>query len=79
MLFTILHQNIFELCNISLKKINLVLFSLGNSENRQGGAVKPPRARVRGYEKPRGAQRSAEKAGATEEIQSVGEGGSALW
>ena len=32
-----------------------------------------------GYEKPRGAQRSTEKAGATEGIQSAEEGGSALW
>ena len=39
---------------------------------------KPPRARVRGCEKPRGAQRSAEKAGATEGIQWAGEGGSPL-
>ena len=36
------------------------------------------RARVWGYEKPRGAQRSAEKAGATEGIQSVEEGGNPL-
>ena len=34
-----------------------------------GSSEKPPRARVRGYEKPRGAQRSAEKVGATEGIQ----------
>ena len=47
-----------------------------------GSLEKPPRARVRGYEKLRGAlrgaQRNAEKVGATEEIQSAEEGGSPL-
>ena len=37
-----------------------------------------PRAWVRGSEKPRGVQRSVEKAGATEGIQSTEEGGSPL-
>ena len=39
---------------------------------------KPARARVWGCEKPRDLQRSAEKAGATEGIQSAEEGGSPL-
>ena len=43
-----------------------------------GSSEKPPTAQERGYEKPRGAERSAEKAGATEGIQSAGEGGSLL-
>ena len=41
--------------------------------------LKSPRAWIRGYEKPRCAQKSAEKAGATDGIQSAGEGRSALW
>ena len=43
-----------------------------------GSSGKSPGVRVRGYEKPRGAQKSAEKAGATEGIKSAREGGSAL-
>ena len=48
-----------------------------NSEHRRS-LENPPWAWVRGYEKPRGAQRSTEKAGATEGIQWAGEGGSSL-
>ena len=56
------------------------LGNLGNFLNHwTGSSENSLRARVMGYEKPRGAQRSAEKVGATEEIQSAEEGGSTLW
>ena len=56
-----------------------VLSAIQETLNIAGNTEQLPRARVRGYEKPRGAQRSTERAGVTEGIQSAEEGGTALW
>ena len=56
-----------------------VLSAIQETLKFAGSSEKPLRARVMGYKKPRGAQRSAEKAEAAEGIQSAEEGGSALW
>ena len=50
------------------------LYLLENTKNA-GSTDKVPRARVRGYERLRGKQRSTEKGGVTEVIQSVEECG----
>ena len=55
-----------------------VLSAIQETLKIAGSLEKPPKAWVRGYEKPRGLQRSTEKSGATEGIQSAEEGGSPL-
>ena len=52
--------------------------ALGDSVNSENCWELGKTAWVQGYEKPRGAQRSTEKVGATEGIQSAEEGGSPL-